>query len=193
MLVIALLILAGSGFLATKLPTNFISDSGQNTLSVRQSMPAGTSLEAADSAAKTVEDALRDVDGVETVQVSVGSSGNSFAVLLGGGSDTTFSITTDPDADQDALRSEVSDVIDGLDPDEVGEVAVSTGGGGGFSSDIEIEISAPDQASLQQAADDILTMARGPRRDAAGGEQPLARPSPTSRSTSTGMPRPRSD
>ncbi len=159
-LVAALLILAGSGFLATRLPTNFISNSGQNTLSVSQSMPAGTSLEAADSAAQTVEDALSDVEGVETVQVSVGSSGNSFAVLLGGGSDTSFSITTDPDADQDALRSEVSDVIDGLDRDEVGEVSVSSGGGG-FSSDIEIEISAPDQESLQGAADDILTMVRG--------------------------------
>ena len=32
-LVLALLILAGSGFLATRLPTNFISNSGQNTLS----------------------------------------------------------------------------------------------------------------------------------------------------------------
>jgi HAE1 family hydrophobic/amphiphilic exporter-1 len=159
-LVLALLILVGSGLLATRLPTNFISDSGQNTISVRQSMPAGTSLEAADAAAKTVEEELRDVDGVETVQVSVGSSGNSFAVLLGGGSDTTFSITTDPDADQDALRSDISEVIDGLDADQVGEVAVSSGGGGGFSSDIEIEISAPDQDSLRTAADDILTMVR---------------------------------
>jgi HAE1 family hydrophobic/amphiphilic exporter-1 len=159
-LIAALLILAGSVVLAFRLPTNFISNSGQNTLSVRQSMPAGTSLAASDSAAQTVEDALRDVDGVDTVQVSVGSSGNSFAVLLGGGSDTTFSITTDPDADQDALRSKVSDVIDGLDADEVGDVSVSSGGGGGFSNDIEIEISAPDQESLQQAADDILTMAR---------------------------------
>jgi HAE1 family hydrophobic/amphiphilic exporter-1 len=160
-LVLALVILGGSGFLATKLPTNFISNSGQNTLSVRQSMPAGTSLEAADTAATKVEDALSAVDGVETVQVSVGSSGNSFAVLLGGGSDTTFSITTDPDADQDALRSEVSDVLDELDPEQVGDVAVSSGGGGGFSSDIEIEISAPDQDALRTAADDILTMVRG--------------------------------
>ncbi|MEQ1738186.1 MAG: efflux RND transporter permease subunit, partial [Rhodoglobus sp.] len=32
---------------------------------------------------------------------------------------------------------------------------------GGFSNDIEIEISAPDQDSLRTAADDILTMVRG--------------------------------
>lgn len=159
-LVAALLILVGSGYLATRLPTNFISDSGQNTISVRQSMPSGTSLEAADRAARIVEDELRGVDGVTTVQVSVGSSGNTFAVLLGGGSDTTFSITTDPDADQDELRSEIGDVIDGLDTEQVGDVAVSSGGGGGFSSDIEIEISAPDQATLATAADDILTMVR---------------------------------
>ena len=143
-LVAALLILGGSGFLATKLPTNFISNSGQNTLSV-QAVDAGGHQPRGGGLRRPRRSKTRcgDVDGVETVQVSVGSSGNSFAVLLGGGSDTTFSITTDPDADQDALRSKVSDVIDGLDPDEVGDVAVSSGGGGGFSSDIEIEISAP--------------------------------------------------
>ncbi|HTL40131.1 MAG TPA: efflux RND transporter permease subunit [Pseudolysinimonas sp.] len=160
-LIAALLILVGSGFLATKLPTNFISNSGQNTLTVRQSMPAGTSLEASDAAAKKVEDDLRAIDGIDTVQVSVGSSGNQFAVLLGGGSDTTFSITTDPDADQDALRSAVSASLEKLNPDAVGDVSVSSGGGGGFSSDIEIQISAPDQDSLRTAADDILTAVRG--------------------------------
>ena len=159
-LIAALALMAGSFYLATFLPTTFIGSSGQNTLSVSQSMPAGTSLEAADRAAKVVEEELSGIDGVETVQVSVGSSGNTFAVLLGGGSDTSFSITTDPDADQTELRSEVSEAIDGLDPDVVGEVAVSSGGGGGFSSDIAVEISAPDQESLRDSADQVLEAMR---------------------------------
>ncbi|MCU1417785.1 MAG: hydrogenase expression protein, partial [Schumannella sp.] len=60
-LVLALIILAGSGALASTLKTNFIGSSGQNTLTVTQTLPAGTSLEATDDAATTVEDQLRKI------------------------------------------------------------------------------------------------------------------------------------
>src|SRR5690606_30907372 len=104
---------------------------------------------------------LADVDGIDTVQVSVGSSGGGgLASLFGGGGATTFSITTDESADQELLRSDVQDVIDGLNPDEVGEVSVSSGGGGGFSSDIDVEITAPDAASLDEASGLIVDAMR---------------------------------
>ncbi|MCS0498451.1 efflux RND transporter permease subunit [Protaetiibacter mangrovi] len=156
----AALVLVGTLALVPFVPTNFVGNSGQNTLSVTQTMPAGTSLDAKDTAAKQLESALEGVDGIDTVQVSVGSSGgtsSALAALFGGGGSTTFSITTDDSADQDAIRSDVQDVIDGLDPDEVGEVSVSSGsGGGGFSNDIAIEITAPDADTLQQASDQVL-------------------------------------
>jgi len=137
-------------------PTNFVGNSGQNTLSVTQTLPPGASLDTKDDAAKQLEAALEDVDGVETVQVSIGSSGgNSLAVIFGGGGSTTFSITTDESVDQDELRADVQDAIDAL-PESAGEISVSSGGGGGFSSDIAIEITAPDAETLQSASDDIL-------------------------------------
>ncbi len=159
-LVLALLVLVGSGFLATTLKTNFIGDSGQNTITVSQALPAGTSLEAQDTAATTVEDRLRAVDGVEIVQLSIGSSGSSLRAAFGGGGDTTYSITTDPDADQEVLQSDIREAIDGLDADEVGEVTVQSGGSAFASSDIEVNIQAPDAETLDQAADEVLTAVR---------------------------------
>jgi HAE1 family hydrophobic/amphiphilic exporter-1 len=163
-IIAAVVVLAGTLALVPFVPTNFVGDSGQNTLSVRQTMPAGTSLDAKDAAAQRLEDALAEVDGIETVQVSVGSSGgasSALAAIFGGGGATTFSITTDESADQERLRSDVQDAIDALDPDEVGEISVSSGsGGGGFSSDIAIEITAPDEDSLADASTQILAAMR---------------------------------
>lgn len=164
-LISAALVLGLSVALVPLVPTNFVGDSGQNTLSIRQTMPAGTSLDAKDAAAQKLEDALGDVDGIETVQVSVGSAGgasSALASLFGGGDASTFSITTSDSADQEQLRSEVQRVIDDLDPDAVGEVSVSSGtGGGGFSSNIDVEITAPDADALESASERILELARG--------------------------------
>ena len=46
------------GFLATGLKTNFLDQSGQDTLSITQTLPVGTSLAATDAAAKQVEAVL---------------------------------------------------------------------------------------------------------------------------------------
>lgn len=146
-------ILAGTAGLVAVTPTNFVGDSGQNTISVRQTLPAGSNLEAIDRAATTVEDALLAIDGVDVVQVSIGSDGASILSLLGGGADATYSITTDPDADQEALRLEVTEVVGGLD--DVGEVSVGSGGGG-FSSDVEISVRAADPEKLTAATEVLL-------------------------------------
>ena len=155
-LVLALLVMAGSFGLATTLKTNFIGSSGQNTLTVTQTLPAGTSLEAMDEASAPVEDGLRGVDGVEIVQVSIGSSGNSFRAFFGAGASVTYSVTTDEDAEQEVIQQDVRDLIDGLDPDTVGEVALASGGSSFSSSDIEIQVEAPSGETLEQAADEVL-------------------------------------
>ena len=61
---------------------------------------------------KQVEDVLLDIEGIETVQVSIGSSGSALRdAFSGGGSGITYSITTDPDVDQVALREEVQAAV----------------------------------------------------------------------------------
>ncbi|WP_403022452.1 efflux RND transporter permease subunit [Salinibacterium sp. GXW1014] len=139
--------------------TNFIGDSGQNTLTVTQTLPLGSSLEAQDEAATAVEEALRGVDGVETVQLSLGSSGGSIMAAFGGGGDATFSITTDADADQERVQSDVRAAIAELD--EVGEVSLATAGSGFASTDIDIDIEAPGRDALEEAAQAVLEEVRG--------------------------------
>ncbi|MET1043549.1 MAG: efflux RND transporter permease subunit [Microbacteriaceae bacterium] len=153
-LLAAVLVLAGTVALVPSMKTNFIGDSGQNTLSVSQSLPLGSSLEAMDAAAATVEDKLRAIPGIETVQVSIGSSGSSLQAAFGGGGDVTYSITTDPDADQEALQATVRDDLGALEG--VGDIEVSAAGSGFASSSIDIDIKANGQADLVAASDALL-------------------------------------
>jgi len=152
-LVVAVLILGGTIALAGGLKTNFIGDSGQNTLTVSQTLPLGASLDAKDKAATKVETALRDIKGIDTVQLSIGSNGNSLQSTFGGGGDVSFSLTTDPDADQEALQKTVRDTVAGLS--DVGDVALAAASSGFASSDIEINIKANGDADLRVAADAI--------------------------------------
>lgn len=159
-LLMAILVLVGTGFLATGLKTTFIGNSGQNTLTVTQSLENGASLEALDDAATKVEAVLLEIEGIETVQASIGSGQGSLAAFFGGGSDIRFSITTDSDVDQDELQADVRDALSEVDG--AGEISVqAAGGGAGFgSSDIEVDITAANSADLNEAAQNVLDAVR---------------------------------
>ena len=152
-LLLALLVLGGTGALATQLQTNFIGDSGQNTLTVRQSVDTAASLERLDEAATVVEETLFEIDGIETVQASIGQGGGIFG-FLGRGSDITYSITTNEGADQVALQQEVRDRLFALEG--VGDITVRSADQGFASSTIDVEIFAPNQEALREAAQDVL-------------------------------------
>jgi HAE1 family hydrophobic/amphiphilic exporter-1 len=147
------------------LKVNFLGDSGQNTLTITQEVAPAASLAAEDAAAQRVEEALEGVPGIETVQVSIGSTGSALRdAFSGGGAGITYSITTDPDVDQEALRGEVQSAV--ADLDGVGTITVAASGGGFGSSDIEIAVSAPDSATLQDATDAVVASLEG--RDGVG-------------------------
>lgn len=148
-LIAAVLVLGGTVALIPSMQTNFIGDSGQNTVTVQQSLPRGSSLDAQDEAASKVEDALRGIDGVETVQLSIGG-GLSIAAAFGAGGGITFSVTTDGDVDQVALQAQIRDVLDGLT--DVGEVSLASAGSAFSSQDIDINITANNQSDLRRAA-----------------------------------------
>ncbi|WP_298460515.1 efflux RND transporter permease subunit [uncultured Cellulomonas sp.] len=154
---VAVVLLVATGAASPLLKTNFLGDSGQNTLTVSQVLEPGTSLAAKDEAARAVEEVLLDVDGVVTVQTTVGG-GEGFAAFLGGGSDASFAVTTDPDADAEALlgtvRAEVADLPD------AGEITVS-GGDTGFASAVEVVVTATDDAALDEASARVLDVVRG--------------------------------
>ncbi|WP_166980207.1 efflux RND transporter permease subunit [Paramicrobacterium fandaimingii] len=150
-IILALLVMGVTLAAAPFMKTNFLGDSGQNTLSVTQTLQPGASLDAQDQAASKVEDALLDIDGIETVQVSIGSSGNSLTSAFGGGGEgaVTFSITTDVDADQTALQQSVRDKLATID--DAGTIEVAASSGFGASSDIEVDITATSSDDLEKA------------------------------------------
>ncbi|WP_143049232.1 efflux RND transporter permease subunit [Microbacterium sp. LCT-H2] len=151
---LAVVVLAGTLAAAPLMKVNFLSDSGQNTMTVTQDLGPTASLQAKSDAAVPVEEALLDIDGIEHVQASIGSSGSALRDAFSGGAGITYSVLTDGDADQEKLRAEVQDAIDGLG-DDVGEVTVAASAGFG-SSDIEITVSAASGDDLATATSAVV-------------------------------------
>ena len=150
----AVLVLGGTAALVPLMKTNFIGDSGQNTLTVSQKLPLGSSLEARDTAAMLVEDVLLDIEGVDTVQLSIGASGSALRRAFLGSGASTFSLTTDPAADQVALQADVRAAV--ADIDGAGEITVGAAQGGFGSSVININITATSEKELRDASDEVL-------------------------------------
>jgi len=156
---LAVLVLAGTVAAAPLMKTNFLGDSGQNTFTMTQSLGAAPSLAAQDAAAARVEQALKGVSGIATVQTSIGSTGSALRdAFSGGGAGITYSITTDTGADQPTVRHDVQRAVDGLHG--VGTLTITTGGGFS-SSDISIAVTGPDRATLQQATDAVVAALAG--------------------------------
>lgn len=151
------LVLAGTVAMTPLLQTNLLGDTGQNTFSVRQELPPGSSLETTSEAATQVEDILADTDGVKDVQVTMGTSTSGIAAFsAGGASVANYTVITDQGVDQVALRETVRQELEDLG-DEAGTVTLGTQGGGfGTSNTVDIEISAGDPAELQPASDALV-------------------------------------
>ncbi|KQX08286.1 MULTISPECIES: efflux RND transporter permease subunit [unclassified Leifsonia] len=155
-ILIAVLVLLGTLALTPLMKTNFLGATGQNTLTVTQTLEPGTSLAAQDAAATVVEKALLDTDGVETVQLTIGSSGSALRdAFTGGAGGITYSITTDPDADATAVQADIEDQLG--DITDQGEIAVTASSGFGGGSDILVDVTASSSDDLQKASDEIVS------------------------------------
>ncbi|MBO3662893.1 efflux RND transporter permease subunit [Microbacterium stercoris] len=152
-LLLAVLVLGGTVAAAPLMKINFLGDSGQNTLTISQELEETASLATADAAAQKVEAALEGISGIETVQASIGSSGSPLRDAFSGGGSVTYSIVTDSDADQEALRERVQKALD--DIEGAGELTIQAASGFG-SSDIAVTISALNQDDLQTASDALV-------------------------------------
>ncbi|MEJ6554978.1 efflux RND transporter permease subunit [Microbacterium esteraromaticum] len=162
--VLAVLVLAGTLAAAPLMKINFLSDSGQNTMTVTQDIGETASLEAKSEAAKKVEEALDGIDGITHVQASIGSSGSPLRDAFSGGAGITYSIQTSDDADQEQLRADVQKKVDGVEG--AGEITVAATSGGFGSSDIAITVTAPNADDLQAGTDALMKKLDG--RDGIG-------------------------
>ncbi|MEV0890869.1 efflux RND transporter permease subunit [Promicromonospora sp. NPDC050262] len=151
-LTVAVALLGGTLALVPRMETNFIGAAGQDTLSVTQEFEPGTSLEDQDAGAKEVEDVLAGIDGIATVQTTVGSADGMAAAfgMGGGGSSASFAMTLDEDADGEAVQDDVREALDAATLD--GEVTVAAGDSGFSSTTVDLVVTAPDADDLADAA-----------------------------------------
>lgn len=155
-LIAAALVLGGTVAMSPLLATDLLGRSGENSMTVRQAMPAGTSLAEASASAIRVESVLRGIDGVKDVQSTTGNAQTGFSALLSSGaSNSTFTVVTDEKANQgklqDTVRSELAQLGD------AGKITVgSQQGGFGTSSTVDITLKAASTADLRTASDAMV-------------------------------------
>ncbi|MCY1158538.1 MAG: efflux transporter permease subunit [Citricoccus sp.] len=157
-LVAAVLLLGATVAMVPLVPTNLLGNTGQNTFTVTATQEPGTSLEATTAAAGQVEEVLVDVDGVLDVQWTAGSAG-FVPGLTGSADEARFTVLTDTDADQERIHDEARSRLDRLEG--AGSLTVSTSGGFGTSSDVEVTVSAPTPDLLAQANDRVAAAMAG--------------------------------
>ncbi|MFF1614318.1 efflux RND transporter permease subunit [Amycolatopsis sp. NPDC058278] len=153
---LALLIFAGTVGLATRLNTNFLDQSGGTTLNMTQKLPAGTSVDAKEKAATAVEQALAAEPAVRTYQVSIGGGG---AFGFGGGTNTSISVTVAKDTDLDALSDRLRSKL--TSRPELGEIKIGADASGFNSDQVSVTVTAPSEAALKPASDQVAQALRG--------------------------------
>jgi hydrophobic/amphiphilic exporter-1 (mainly G- bacteria), HAE1 family len=151
---IGLVILLGTGILATQLKTNFLDQSGQDSITISQQLPVGTSLATTDEAAKKIEGVIAGRSDVTTYQVTVGNGDFNPFIGSGGASGATFNVALTEKADatkvSDQLRAAIAKLGD------VGEVKVGGDNSTGFnSSQLSVVVQAADQDVLTAATDQV--------------------------------------
>ncbi|MFJ4962233.1 Swarming motility protein SwrC [Streptomyces sp. ADI96-02] len=152
-LVIAVAVLLGTFGMVPLLKTNFFDAGEQEVLSVKQELAPGTSLEAADEAARKVEKVLAEDRGVKDYQVTVGSSG--FMAAFGGGSGSnqaSYQVTLKDAGEFEAAQKRIDAALGKLDG--IGDTTIAAGDGFG-SQDLSVVVKAADADTLKKAADAV--------------------------------------
>ncbi|GLU47739.1 efflux RND transporter permease subunit [Nocardiopsis ansamitocini] len=149
-LAVSVLLLAGTLAMVPYLKTSFLDDQGENSINVTQELPVGTSLDDADAEAAKVEEQLAELPWIESYQASFGAGDSVAAMFGGGGSDSvSYTVTTDPDGDQEEYRTKLRETLDGIDTDSELQLQSAQGMGG---TSLSVEVRADDPATLQDAA-----------------------------------------
>lgn len=151
--VIAVAVLFGTFGMVPLLKTNFFDQGEQEVLSIKQELTPGTSLAAADVAAKKVEKLLGSDEGVKEYQVTVGSSG--FMAAFGGSTganQASYQVTLKDSADYDATQKRIDEALGRLDG--IGDTTIASGDGFG-SQDLSVVVKSADADVLRKASEKV--------------------------------------
>ncbi|MFM2412322.1 MAG: hypothetical protein RLZZ587_655, partial [Actinomycetota bacterium] len=155
---IAILTLGGTFALSPLMKTNFVGGSGQTTVTVSHSVPAGESLEGKVDIAADAEADLLKIDGVETIQTSIGGSGLSALFGSSGGITYQITISESPEIDADFVQAEITRQLETIP--SVGEMALASGPSAFGSGTIDLTIKAPSEETLASITDEVQTAMR---------------------------------
>lgn len=162
--VVAAVAVFAATMLATPLlKTNLFDSSAQNTMTVTQQLPSGTSLDATLAATREVEKVLEATEGIDAFQMTAGSTGSLFGTGGGTGassSQAVYTIRTDPEVDKAAIIEDVRAQVASLDGVGVVTVSGEDSSMGAWSA-IEVQVSSNDPAVLEQANKAVLTAVKG--------------------------------
>ncbi|TGZ09757.1 efflux RND transporter permease subunit [Streptomyces rhizosphaericola] len=154
-LVIAAAVLVATFGMLPLLKTNFFDAGEQEVLTVKQKLEPGTSLQAADEAARKVEQVLIDDKGVKDYQVTVGSSG--FMAAFGGGTganQASYQVTLKDAKDYEDAQDRIAKALSGLD--SIGDTTITAGDGFG-AQDLSVVVKASDADVLKKASEAVRT------------------------------------
>ncbi|MDD9381651.1 efflux RND transporter permease subunit [Streptomyces sp. ZAF1911] len=152
-LVVAVVVFVATLGMTPLLKTNFFDQGEQEVLSIKQQLPPGTSLAAADEASRKVEKVLEGTDGVKDYQVTVGSSG--FMAAFGGGTGSnqaSYQVTLEDSGKTESAKKHIETALKGLDG--IGETTIAAGDGFG-SQNLSVVVKAGDGAVLARAAEQV--------------------------------------
>jgi hydrophobic/amphiphilic exporter-1 (mainly G- bacteria), HAE1 family len=157
-LIFAFVLFVGSMMLAPNLKTNLMGDQPSTTVSVTQSLPAGTSLDKTIVAADKTAEVIADTDGVKLHQMTVGSTGSLFGAGGGAGASSStaqFTVTTTDESKQDAVVEALrSSLHSGGD---AGDITVEKSSGMGMdTSGVSVTISGDSEDQLRKANDVVV-------------------------------------
>ncbi|MFG1602672.1 efflux RND transporter permease subunit [Actinoplanes sp. NPDC049265] len=151
---IGILVLGGTFALSTRLETNFIDQSGQDSVNISQQMPVGTSLAATDAAAKKVEQIIGARGDVKSYQVTVGQGEFNPFAGSGGASQAEFSVALDEDADAVKVGDELRDQLG--KQTGIGEITVGGDSSTGLSGDeLSVTVKASENDTLTTATEQV--------------------------------------
>ncbi|MDR1213907.1 MAG: efflux RND transporter permease subunit [Propionibacteriaceae bacterium] len=157
---IALGLLAGTAGLATQLETNFMGSTGQDTVTVTQTFLPSTALGVQDDEARVIEDRLRQMPEIATVQTSVGGGGSMSSLSLGGSNQATFSLTLAAEADATTAVDTIRAAVSALGGPRTSEITVGGAEAMMGTQSIDLIIRATNPEALAEAAAAVEQVAR---------------------------------
>lgn len=157
MILVAVLLLIGTGAMVPQLKTELFGDTGQDSLQVSQTFDPGTDLDEASRQAEPVEKVLRDNSDVESYQLSVGGSNFGFtddSALTG-----TYTVNSTSGVSAQSISDELQKEFDDLG--DVGTVEVQSQSSMPGAQTIDVTLSASDVEELDKVTKAVTDKLEG--------------------------------